>query len=232
MVRVVSAIANEIARGIERAVKWLMSALFVLFLLLVAYSAINGDMPQTLGFLFAPDFSELTFQGILSAAGHAFFTLSVGLGAMIDYGGYLPSATSISRTALPIAGVDTVCALMAGLAIFPLVFAEGIDPAGGPGLLFVSLPVAFGNMQGGHWFGAAFFVLVGIAALTSAVALLEPMVAVFGRAWDQAHCCTGLAGSRYLDTRNPQLSVFQCAERLPACWKNAVRLAGSTWQAT
>jgi NSS family neurotransmitter:Na+ symporter len=181
MVLVVSVIANGIAGGIERAVKWLMPILFVLLLLLVIYAAINGDMPQTLRFLFAPDFFRLTFEGVLTAAGHAFFTLSVGLGAMIAYGGYLPARTSIPGTAVLIAGVDTVCALMAGLAIFPLVFAEGIDPAGGPGLLFVSLPVAFGNMQGGQWFGAAFFVLVGIAALTSAVALLEPMVAILVR---------------------------------------------------
>lgn len=177
MVLTTMIIARGVGRGIERAVVWLMPGLFVLLLILVGYAAIEGDFLEGASFLLAPDFTALSSDAVLSAAGHAFFTLSVGLGAMIVYGGYLPSGVSIPGTAVLVAALDTGCALLAGLAIFPLVFANGLDPAGGPGLVFVALPVAFGNMNGGDIFGALFFMLLGIAALTSAVALLEPMVA-------------------------------------------------------
>lgn len=173
----VAIVARGVTSGIERAVVWLMPGLFLLLAVLVGYAAVAGDFVRGVTFLFAPDWSKLGPEAVLAAAGHAFFTLSVGVGAMIAYGGYLPDGVSIPRTALLIAGIDTACALMAGLAIFPLVFALGLDPASGPGLLFVTLPVAFGAMPGGQAFGTAFFVLIGVAALTSAVALLEPLVA-------------------------------------------------------
>lgn len=184
-------IARGVGRGIERAVVWLMPALFALLVMLVAYAAMEGAFLQGASFLLTPDFSALSSDAVLSAAGHAFFTLSVGLGAMIVYGGYLPAGVSIPRTAILVASLDTSCALLAGLAIFPLVFANGLDPEGGPGLVFVALPVAFGNMEGGNIFGALFFILLAIAALTSAVALLEPMVAELvsrgrNRAWSAA----------------------------------------------
>jgi neurotransmitter:Na+ symporter, NSS family len=170
-------VSKGIGGGIERAVTWLMPMLAVLLVLLVAYAATQGAFLEGAAFLFAPDFSALGTEAVLSAAGHAFFTLSVGLGAMIAYGGYLPEGVSIPRTVVTIAALDTICALAAGLAIFPLVFANGLDPAGGPGLVFVTLPVAFGSMPGGELFGALFFLLLSVAAVTSAVALLEPIVA-------------------------------------------------------
>lgn len=186
-------VARGIGGGIERAVTWLMPMLAVLLLVLVAYAAAQGAFLEGVAFLFAPDFAALGTEAVLSAAGHAFFTLSVGLGAMIAYGGYLPERVSIPRTAITIAALDTLCALAAGMAIFPLVFAHGLDPAGGPGLVFVTLPVAFGSMPGGDLFGALFFILLGIAAITSAVALLEPIVATMvERGLSRNTCAAGL----------------------------------------
>jgi NSS family neurotransmitter:Na+ symporter len=109
--------------------------------------------------------------------GHAFFTLSLGMGAIMVYGSYLPRDTSIVGTSITIAVADTVVALLAGLAIFPVVFANNLDPGSGPGLIFETLPLAFGNMPGGAFFGTLFFVLLLFAAWTSAISLIEPAVA-------------------------------------------------------
>ena len=127
--------------------------------------------------MFAVDFSRLTAGGALSAIGQAFFSVSVAMGIMIAYGSYLPADVHLPRSAVYIAIADTGVALLAGLAIFPLVFQNGLDAAGGPGLLFVTLPLAFGQMPAGMLFGTVFFVLIAFAALTSSIALLEPIVA-------------------------------------------------------
>lgn len=174
-------VARGVRGGIERAVLWLTPALAVLMLVLAVYACVVGDFRAGLDFLFRPDFSALTSAGVLSAAGHAFFTLSLGMGALIAYGGYLAAEVSTPRTAALVAASDTVCSLAAGLAIFPIVFQFGLDPAEGPGLVFVTLPVAFGAMAGGAVFGALFFVLLVVAALASAVSLLEPLVAATAR---------------------------------------------------
>jgi NSS family neurotransmitter:Na+ symporter len=113
---------------------------------------------------------------VLTALGHAAFTLSIGIGVMMAYGSYLPQKVNIARTAMTIAVLDTGVALMAGLAIFPLVFANGLEPGAGPGLIFVTLPLAFGQMSGGVIFGTLFFALLLVAALTSAISMLEPVV--------------------------------------------------------
>ncbi|MGZ4995340.1 MAG: sodium-dependent transporter, partial [Methylobacter sp.] len=128
-------------------------------------------------FLFTPDFSKLTANGVLTAMGHAFFTLSLGMGAIMIYGSYLPKDVSIAKTVYLIAGTDTVVALLAGIAIFPIVFAAGLEPAAGPGLIFQTLPIAFGNMTGGWLFGILFFVMLVFAALSSSISLIEPAVA-------------------------------------------------------
>jgi NSS family neurotransmitter:Na+ symporter len=130
-----------------------------------------------LSFLFSPDFSEIDSDAVLTAMGHAFFTLGLGMGAIMVYGSYLPSGVSIVKTSLYIAGADTIVALLAGIAIFPLVFANGLEPAAGPGLIFQTLPIAFGNMTGGWLFGVLFFILLVFAALTSSISLVEPIVA-------------------------------------------------------
>jgi neurotransmitter:Na+ symporter, NSS family len=114
---------------------------------------------------------------LLIALGHAFFTLSLGMGAIMVYGSYMPGNASIARATLTIVVADTAAALLAGLAIFPIVFANGLEPASGPGLIFQTLPIAFGAMPGGRLFGTLFFVLLTFAAWTSAISLIEPAVA-------------------------------------------------------
>ena len=170
-------VVRGVNSGIERAVRFLMPSLFVLLMLLVAYAMTTGSYDQGIKFLFTPDFSKLTANGVLTAMGHAFFTLSIGMGAIMVYGSYLPKDVSISKTVFLIAGTDTVVALLAGIAIFPIVFASGLEPAAGPGLIFQTLPIAFGNMTGGWLFGILFFVMLVFAALSSSISLIEPAVA-------------------------------------------------------
>jgi len=115
---------------------------------------------------------------VLEAMGQAFFTLSIGMGAIMAYGAYMPQNANIGKTILTVAFFDSLVAIISGLVIFPIVFATpGIEPSAGPGLMFISLPVAFGNMPGGLLIGSVFFVLVTIAAWSSAISLLEPGVA-------------------------------------------------------
>lgn len=170
-------VGSGVARGIERLCRWLMPLLFLLLLLLVVYAA--ATMPEfsaALRFLFAPDISKLSWEGALTAVGHAFFTLSVGVGAMLTFGSYLPTGVRLGAAAFTVAGLDTLVAILAGLAIFPIVFAYGMQPGSGPGLVFVTLPVAFAAMPGGPFVAALFFALLAVAAFTSAPSMLEPMV--------------------------------------------------------
>ena len=169
-------IARGLRNGLEKAVKFLMPALFALLLILVGYAMTTGYFGAGLAFLFTPDFSKLTTAGILSAMGHAFFTLSLGMGIMIAYGSNLPENISIAKTSIIVSLMDTVVALLAGMAIFPLVFANGMEPGAGPGLIFQTLPVAFGQIPGGSFFCTLFFILLVFAALTSSISLLEPAV--------------------------------------------------------
>ena len=170
-------VSKGVERGLERAVRILMPALFALLLVLLGYSMIAGDFAQGLRFMFEPKFSELTPAGALSALGHAFFTLSVGMGAIMAYGAYLPDEVSIARTSVAVVCADTAIAVLAGLVIFPIVFANGLDPAEGAGLIFHSLPLAFGQLPGGTIIAVLFFLLLSFAAWTSAISLMEPAVA-------------------------------------------------------
>ncbi len=171
-------VVRGVNTGLEKAVRFLMPSLFVLLILMVAYAMTFDDYyDQGIKFLFTPDFSKLTANGVLTAMGHAFFTLSLGMGAIMIYGSYLPKDVSIAKTVYLIAGTDTVVALLAGIAIFPIVFAAGLEPAAGPGLIFQTLPIAFGNMTGGWLFGILFFVMLVFAALSSSISLIEPAVA-------------------------------------------------------
>jgi NSS family neurotransmitter:Na+ symporter len=176
MVLVIIIVARGIRSGMEKAINILMPLLFVLLLVMVGYAISSGEFVQGFTFLFQPDFSKLTTAGFLTALGHAFFTLSLGMGVMMAYGSYLPKNVSIVKTAVAVSVVDTAVALLAGLAIFPLVFANGLEPGSGPGLIFQTLPLAFGKMTGGVLFGSLFFTLLVVAAVTSAISLLEPVV--------------------------------------------------------
>ncbi len=177
MLMTILVVANGVERGLEKAVRVLMPALLGLLLVLLGYSMIAGDFVGGLDFMFAPRFDELTRDGALVALGQAFFTLSVGMGAIMAYGAYLPDEHSIGKTAAAIVAADTAVALLAGLVIFPIVFAHGLDPAIGPGLIFHSLPLAFGQLPGGPIVATAFFLLLTFAAWTSAISLMEPGVA-------------------------------------------------------
>lgn len=167
-------VARGVAEGLEKAVKYLMPALFVLLLVLVGYSATTSHFGEGLSFLFSFNVDKLSGNGVLIAMGQAFFTLSLGMGAIMTYGAYMPRDASIVSSATIIALLDTGVALLAGIAIFPLVFANGLEASSGPGLMFVTLPLAFGQMSGGVIFGTLFFLLVSFAAITSAISLMEP----------------------------------------------------------
>lgn len=169
-------VARGVKSGLEQAVRFLMPALFFLLLVLVGYATTTGFFLDGLAFLFTPDFSRLTGTSMLAAMGQAFFSLSLGMGTIMIYGSYVPQGTSIARTSIAIAIADSGVALLAGLAIFPIVFANGMEPGAGPSLIFETLPLAFGQMPGGTWFGALFFILLLVAAWTSSISLIEPAV--------------------------------------------------------
>ena len=171
-------VARGVKQGLEKAVRFLMPLLLILLLILVGYAMNTGHFGEAIDFLFKPDFSKLTGGAILTAMGHAFFTLSLGMGAIMIYGSYLPDKTSIARTSIIISLADTLVALLAGLAIFPIVFSfPDLTPGAGPGLIFQTLPLAFANMPGGLIFGTIFFILIVVAAWTSSISLIEPAVA-------------------------------------------------------
>jgi len=197
----VGVVALGVTRGLEAAVRLLMPLLFFLLLLLLLYSAIAGDFAQGLTFMFDFQWSDLSWGAAGVALGHAFFTLSLAMGAIMAYGSYMPGKASIGTMVLTVAVLDTLVALVAGLAMFPIVFATpGIGPGEGPGLMFVSLPVAFGTMPLGVLFGVAFFVLVTLAAWSSSISLLEPSVAYiterFGMKRGYANLC--IAGAAWV----------------------------------
>jgi neurotransmitter:Na+ symporter, NSS family len=177
MVMTIVVVARGVERGLERAVRFLMPSLAILMFALLGYAMVHGDFRAGVSFLLEADFSKLSGDAMLAALGQAFFSLSIGMGAIMAYGAYLPEGTSIANTSISVVLADTAMALLAGLAIFPLVFAHALDPAAGPGLIFQTLPLAFGNMVGGHFFGTLFFVLLAFAAWTSSIGLIEPAVA-------------------------------------------------------
>ena len=177
MVCTMVVVARGVKSGLERAVKFLMPALFLILLLLVAYASSTGEyFQQAIHFLFNPDFSKLSGESVLIAMGHAFFTLSLGMGTIMIYGAYLPKETSILKVSIAISVVDTVVALLAGLAIFPLVFANNLEIGSGPGLIFETLPIAFGHMDNGAFLGGLFFLLLVLAAWSSAISMIEPAI--------------------------------------------------------
>jgi neurotransmitter:Na+ symporter, NSS family len=170
-------VARGVNAGLEQANKILMPSLFAILLVLLGYSMSVGDFQAALHFMFTPDFSKVTPGAVLSALGHAFFSLSLGMGAVMVYGSYLQRHVSIARTSIYIALADTLVGLLVGIAIFALVFANHLEPGAGPGLIFQTLPIAFGRMPMGTWMAVLFFILVAFAAWTSAISLVEPAVA-------------------------------------------------------
>ena len=176
MVLTIGIVARGVTDGLEAAVRFMMPALAVILLVLVGFGVFSGHFGNAIAFLFKPDWSALDGSVLLQAMGQAFFTLSLGMGVMMAFGSYLGEDMDLLRTAITVIVLDTACALAAGLAIFPIVFGNGLDPDSGPGLVFVTLPLAFGNMSLGVVLGFLFFLLLSFAAITSSISLLEPVV--------------------------------------------------------
>ncbi len=188
MALTVGIIASGVVRGIQRWVKILMPVLFILLLVLVVRSVTLPGASAGLAFYLSPDFSAISGQTFLDAIAQSFFTLSLGMGAIITYGSYLGKDTTIGDNGGWVVGLDTGIAIIAGFAIFPAVFALGMEPGAGPGLTFITLPAVFAEMPAGSFFGFLFFLLLSIAALTSAISLLEVVVAwlVDEKGWTRA----------------------------------------------
>lgn len=177
MVVTIWIVSRGVIKGLETAIRWFMPMLFVLLLVLLAYGVTSGGFPQAVEFMFGFHWDALSWDGVLVAMGQAFFTLSLGMGAIMAYGAYLPDDASIPGTVTTIALLDTFVAVAAGLVVFSIVFANDLDPSSGPGLMFVTIPLALGSLPAGEIFGVVFFVLVTFAAITSAISLTEPALA-------------------------------------------------------
>ncbi len=177
MIATIFVIARGVQKGIEKAIYLMFPTFIILLLIIIGYAIDTGFFGKGLHFLFHPDFAKLSGKNMLVALGHAFFTLSLATGSIMMYGAYLPKDISIAKVSLFVAFADTLVALMAGLAIYPLVFAHGLEPGAGVGLIFKTLPLAFGRMSGGTLIGILFFIMLVFAAFTSAISLLEPTVA-------------------------------------------------------
>ena len=174
-------VARGIGRGIEVACKVLMPALVVLLVGLAAYSVAGGGLAATLTFLFHLDLANVSARAALEALGLGFFSIGVGMGLMITYAAYAGAAIDLRRAAIATVAADTAISFLAGFAVFPLVFANALDPASGPGLVFVTLPLAFARMPFGVLAAVAFFILLFVAALASAISLLEVAAALLTR---------------------------------------------------
>lgn len=179
MVMTCSVVALGVQGGLERAVKIMMPALLAIMLLMISYNFTLDGFGVSLGYLFSPDFSVFADKPdlLLLAMGQAFFSLSIGMGALMAYGSYLPEKVKVGSSSCYVAAADTGIAILAGLMIFPLVFTYAMEPEAGTGLVFKALPLAFAQMPGGSIFGVLFFVLLTFAAWTSSISLIEPAVA-------------------------------------------------------
>ena len=170
-------VSRGVRLGLERMVRVLMPVLFTTLVALVIYSGITGDFARAFDFLFSADLTKVTPAVVLAAVGQAFFSVNVGVGSVLTYSAYLPKDVNLFRSAIAVSIGDTLVALLAGLAIFPIVFAYGLDPGEGPGLIFVTLSTAFAAMPGGSIIASLFFAMLLFAAVTSSIAMLETMTA-------------------------------------------------------
>lgn len=177
MLLTVTVVAKGVSAGIGKINQILMPALLIMLFGLFVYGILKADFSTAFNYMFAFDSSKLNAGVLVSSIGHAFFTLSLGMGAVMVYGSYLPKNTSVVKMSFSIILIDTIIALIVGMVIFPLVFQFDLQAGGGPGLIFQTLPVAFAQMPNGMIFGTLFFVLLLFAAITSAISMLEPIVA-------------------------------------------------------
>ena len=176
-------VSHGLQKGLERAIQILVPGLFIILLSLVAYAMTTPGFGEGMAFMFKPDFSQVTGASFLLALGQAFFTLSIATASMMIYGAYLSKDASIFKAAASVAFLDTMAAILAGIAIFPIVFTYNLSPAEGPGLVFKTLPIAFGEMPYGQVFSGFFFMLLVFAALGSSISMVEPIVAWVIERW-------------------------------------------------
>ena len=168
-----------VKRGIEKYAKILMPILLLLIIIMDVRAVTLTGAKEGVEFLFRPDFSKLDTNSVLEALGQAFFSLSIGMGTLVTYGSYINKRENLANTAISVSAADTIIAILAGLAIFPAVFAFGIEPNAGPDLIFRTLPNIFMQLPGGYFFSLLFFILLVVAALTSSISVLEVVVAYF-----------------------------------------------------
>jgi len=178
MTLTVGVIMRGVEEGLEKATKYMMPALYGILIVLVIYAGMEGDFYHAFHFLFDFHLAKITPSVVISAMGHAFFTLALGAGAMLTYGAYVPKRVNIANAVCIVAALDVLVAVLAGLAVFPLVFSHHLAPNSGPGLMFVTLPIAFADIPGGALVGGLFFALLLFAAWTSSINLAEPMVII------------------------------------------------------
>ncbi len=201
MLATILVVAGGISGGIERVTTILMPLLIGIILVMVVYGMFQRGFSEAFSFVFSPDPSRLKASGILEALGHAFFTLSLGMGAMITYGSYQRRKEPLFKQSIAIAGIDTAVALLACLMLFPIIFSYGQEPGAGPGLVFKSMPLAFAEMgAGGMLLGILFFGLLVVAALTSAISLLEVVASYFidQRGWSRNKAAWIIGGSIFI----------------------------------
>lgn len=183
MMMTLGVVAKGVNAGIEKASNAMMPLLFLMLLALVAYAAYAGDFEQAVTYLFHPDWSYFNADVFLSALGQALFSVATGAGCMLVYGAYLPAETRLGSTLTIVATLGGLVALLAGLAIFPLVFAYNLPPSAGPDLMFIALPIAFAEMSFGSVVAFVFFVLILFAAWTSSISMAEPLVMLAVEKW-------------------------------------------------
>jgi len=200
LVLTIVVVQGGVSAGIERTTKILMPLLLVILIVLAVRSVTLPGGMEGVAYLFTPDFSKINFSVMMSALGQALFSLSLGMGAMITYGSYFPKDENLPQAGIIVAFFDTGIAVLAGLIIFPALFAVGIEPNGGPGLVFVVLPTIFNGLPAGGFFAVAFYALLAIAALTSTISLLEVVVAYFvdEKKWDRKKASWILGGSCFV----------------------------------
>lgn len=177
-------VALGVNAGIEKASKWMMPALLIILLFLVVYAGFVGDFKQAVHFLFSFKLEAFTSKAVINAMGQAFFSLATGAGAILIYGSYLSKKTNMVETVLIISVINVMVAILAGLAIFPIVFSHGLQPESGPGLMFQILPIAFSQMPGSQVIAILFFTLLLFAAWTSSISMGEPLVALLYERWN------------------------------------------------
>lgn len=187
-------VALGVNKGIEQASRWMMPGLFIILIFLVIYAGLEGNFVEACHFLFSFKIDDLTSRAVIDALGQAFFSLATGAGAILIYGSYLDKKTDLVKTVLIISVLNVIVAILAGLAIFPLVFSNHLTPESGPGLMFHILPIAFSHMPGSTIIGTLFFILLLFAAWTSSISLGEPLVALLKERWQISR----LRGSIYI----------------------------------